>query len=138
MIAGAWVNDFYKGLLNPSISSRRLLFLGRISMFCAGAAAIIFALLLPSIISALTIFYTLMSVCLTAPIFFGLFSKIADAKAAFLSSVSGMAVTIIFRFFTDFKIWILNAQSTGILFSLIVITSYCLWLKYGPKSVFKP
>ncbi|MDR2400752.1 MAG: sodium:solute symporter family protein [Deferribacteraceae bacterium] len=129
MIAGAWVNDFYKGLFNPTISSVRLLFLGRVAMICGGGIAIIFALCLDSIISALTIFYTLMSVCLTAPVFFGLFTKIADSRAAFLSSAVGVIVTIIFRYFTEAKIWILNAQSTGILFSLILMTFYCLWLK---------
>jgi SSS family solute:Na+ symporter len=134
MIAGAWVNDFYKGLFNPTISHVRLLFLGRAAMVCAGVAAIIFALLLPSIISALTIFYTLMSVCLTAPIFFGLFTKTADTRAAFLSSCVGVAVTIVFMFFTDFRIWVLNAQSTGILFSLILMSFYCFWLKYKDNA----
>jgi SSS family solute:Na+ symporter len=137
MIAGAWVNDFYKGLFKPDISSERLLFLGRIAMVCGGLVAIIFALIIPSIISALTIFYTLMSVCLTAPLFFGLFTKAADARAAFLSSILGVAVTlaltVIFRIVPSFNIAIgtlkFNAQSIGILCSLVVMALYCRWLK---------
>jgi hypothetical protein len=44
-----------------------------------------------------------------------------------------LALTVIFRIFTSFKIAIgtlnFNAQSIGILCSLVVMAFYCWWLK---------
>ncbi|GAB7140467.1 sodium:solute symporter family protein [Deferribacterales bacterium RsTz2092] len=130
MIAGAWANDVYKGLINPNISSKNLLILGRVMMAVGGAVAILFAMVLPNIIGALTIFYTLMSVSLAAPLFFGLFTKSADSRGALLSAIIGVVVTIYFQFFaTKHGVWLLNAQSTGILFSIAFMAVWTLMRK---------
>lgn len=127
MIAGAWANDVYKGLVNPKISSKNLLLLSRVVVILGGLIGIYLALQLPDIISSLTIFYTLMSVSLTAPLVFGLFTKKADSKSAVLSSLLGIGTTIYFQFFASVKgVWILNAQSTGILVSLLVMSVYVM------------
>ncbi len=80
------------------------------------------AFILPNIITALSIFYTLMSVSLTVPLLFGLFSEKPNTKIAFISSIIGIIVTLYLQFQNNDKgIWILNAQSTGILCSLIAM-----------------
>ncbi len=88
------------------------------------------AFILPNIITALSIFYTLMSVSLTVPLLFGLFSEKPNNKIAFISSIIGIIVTLYLQFQNNDKgIWILNAQSTGILFSLIVMIIFLLLKK---------
>ena len=124
MIAGSWANDVYKGIFKPGISSERLLYLSRWVMVVAGVAGVLLAIQLPNIISSLTIFYTLMSVCLTVPMVFGLFTKRATNVHAISSAVVGIGITLGLQFFAGGKgLWILNAQSTGILASLVVMVA---------------
>lgn len=137
MVAGAWANDLIKGVFKTDLSDGDLLKVSRIVMACGGIVGIFLALQLPDIISSLSIFYTLMSVSLTAPVLFGLFSKQADSRGAIASSVSGVLVTVYFQFLSPVKgVWILNAQSTGILVSILVLAVH-VWVKnkaIGEKS----
>ena len=131
MIAGAWANDIYKGILNPTVSTEKLLFVSRVVMLIGGIFGILLALKLPDIISSLTIFYTLMSVSLTVPLLFGLFTSVADSRGAILSSAVGILVTLYFQssYSITKGIWILNPQSTGILISFFVMLSYISYKK---------
>ena len=93
-------------------------------MVVAGVAGVLLAIQLPNIISSLTIFYTLMSVCLTVPMVFGLCTKRATNVHAISSAVVGIGITLGLQFFAGGKgLWILNAQSTGILASLVVMVA---------------
>ena len=96
----------------------------RFVTLAAGAVGVGLAILLPNVISALSIFYSLMSVSLTAPLLFGLFSRRPSTLAAFLSAGVGIISTIALQFGNAGKgVWILNAQSTGILLTLIVMVA---------------
>ena len=55
----------------------------------AGIIGIGLAIVLPNVISALSIFYSLMSVSITAPLLFGLFTKRSSASAAIIFYNSG-------------------------------------------------
>ena len=131
MIAGAWANDIYKGVFNPKVSTEKLLLVSRVVMLIGGIFGILLALKLPDIISSLTIFYTLMSVSLTVPLLFGLFTSIADSKGAMISSVVGIFITLYYQspYSLTKGIWILNPQSTGILISFFVMLSYISYKK---------
>ena len=100
-------------------------------MLIGGIFGILLALKLPDIISSLTIFYTLMSVSLTVPLLFGLFTSVADSRGAILSSAVGILVTLYFQssYSITKGIWILNPQSTGILISFFVMLSYISYKK---------
>ena len=63
-------------------------------MLIGGIFGILLALKLPDIISSLTLFYTLMSVSLTVPLLFGLFTSIADSKGAMITSAAGILITL--------------------------------------------
>ncbi|VBB08725.1 sodium/solute symporter [Lucifera butyrica] len=119
MITSSFTKDLYKSFINPDISDTQLLKMSRIVTVIAGLAGVALAVLLPNIITALSIFYSLMSVSLTAPLLFGLFSRRPSIAAAFLCAVTGVLVTVGLQFGNHGKgIWILNAQSTGILWTL--------------------
>ncbi|MBQ7219380.1 MAG: sodium:solute symporter family protein [Synergistaceae bacterium] len=125
MLAGSLVNDLYRRFINPAISDRKLLWSSQITSLVCGVIGVFLALKLESIISALTIFYSLMSVSLTAPLVFGLFTKRASNTGAFLSALSGIALTLYMTFWGN-PVWDLgfvklNASTCGILLSLAVM-----------------
>jgi len=122
MITSSFTKDLYKTFINPEIADEVLLQRSRFVTMAAGAVGVGMAILLPNVISALSIFYSLMSVSLTAPLLFGLFSRRPSTLAAFLSAGVGIISTVALQFGNAGKgIWILNAQSTGILLTLVVM-----------------
>ncbi|MBQ7594622.1 MAG: sodium:solute symporter family protein, partial [Synergistaceae bacterium] len=90
MLAGSIINDIYKRFFNPDISDKKLLLLSRLTSLVCGIIGVFLALRLESIISALTIFYSLMSVSLAAPLVFGLFTKRASNFGAIASALGGI------------------------------------------------
>ena len=125
MLAGSLVNDLYRRFINPEISDRKLLWSSRVASLVCGVAGVYLALRLESIISALTIFYSLMSVSLSAPLVFGLFTRRASNSGAFLSALMGIALTLYMTFFGvpvwDLGFVKLNASTCGILLSFVVM-----------------
>lgn len=154
MLAGSLTNDLYKRFLHPSLSDRGLLWGSRLASLISGVLGVFLALRLESIISALTIFYSLMSVSLTAPLTFGLFTRRASNSGAILSALLGIVLTLFCTFYTgapsvdlgvgvldtathlvDFGFTKLNATTCGILFSFVVmgLSWVLLPLKKGPE-----
>ena len=127
MLAGSITNDLYKRFIKPDISDKKLLFYSRLVSILCGVLGVILALKLESIISALTIFYSLMSVSLSAPLLFGLFTERANNFGAIISALSGVALTLYLTFFTEshainFGFAVLNASTCGIILSFIVMS----------------
>lgn len=122
MITTSFTKDLYKSFINPTISDEKLIKGGRIVTVLAGIIGIGLAIVLPNVISALSIFYSLMSVSITAPLLFGLFTKKSSAFSAIFAAIIGVIVTVGLEFFNGNKgIWILNGQSTAILLTLIIM-----------------
>ncbi|MBQ3403423.1 MAG: sodium:solute symporter family protein [Synergistaceae bacterium] len=126
MLAGSLTNDIIKRFITPGITDRALLRLSRIITLICGAIGVVLALRLESIISALTIFYSLMSVSLSAPLIFGLFTDRASNFGAVLSAVLGVALTVYMTYggfggsleVLGVK---LNASTCGIILSFVVM-----------------
>lgn len=122
MITTSFTKDLYKSFINPTISDEKLIKGGRIVTVLAGIIGIGLAIVLPNVISALSIFYSLMSVSITAPLLFGLFTKRSSAFSAIFAAIIGVIVTVGLEFFNGNKgIGILNGQSTAILLTLIIM-----------------
>ena len=126
MLAGSLTNDIYKRFINPGITDKKLLTLSRVTTIICGILGVILALRLESIISALTIFYSLMSVSLAAPLIFGLFTKRASNMGAIISAVGGIILTLYMTFFTashvlDLGFVSLNASTCGIVLSFVLM-----------------
>ena len=149
MLATSVSNDIYKRFLNPLVSDEGLLKFSRIVTLLSGVLGVLFALKLGSIISALTIFYSLMSVSLAAPLVFGLFTRRASNAGAILASVCGIVLTLFCTFYqgtetvnlwvgvldtkthlVDFGFSKLNATTCGILFTFIMMAISLLILPY--------
>ncbi|MBP2625294.1 MAG: Na+/solute symporter [Firmicutes bacterium] len=122
MITSSFTKDLYKGFIKPDISDEMLLKSSRVVAVVAGLLGVGMAIVLPNIITALSIFYSLMSVSLTAPLLFGLFSKRPSTAAAFISATVGVAVAVFLHFWNDGKgLGILNGQSTAILLTIVIM-----------------
>ncbi len=122
MITTSFTKDLYKSFVNPSVSDENLIKGGRLVTVLAGIVGIGLAIILPNVISALSIFYALMSVSITAPLLFGLFTKRSSSVSAIVAAIVGVITTVGLQFFHANKgIWILNGQSTAILLTIIIM-----------------
>lgn len=122
MLATAFTKDLYKEMIKPNVNEQELLKVGRIVTIVGGGLGVIIALFMPNIITALQIFYSLMSVSLAAPFLCGLFSRRASAKGAFASALGGVSTVFYLQVFNAGKgIWLLNVSSTGIVVSVVIM-----------------
>ena len=93
MMSTSLSKDLYKAFINPAASEPRLMTVARASAIACGAAGALLAILLPTVITALTIFYTLLTAALLLPLVAGLYSKGVNARAAIVSIAVSVTVT---------------------------------------------
>jgi len=97
MLTTSMSKDIYKRHINPGASDRQLLRVARISAVIGGAAGVILSIYLYTVISALTIFYSVIIVSLFVPIMGGLYVGRADRRAALWSIAAGLITLFIVR-----------------------------------------
>jgi solute:Na+ symporter, SSS family len=93
MLSSSLSIDLYKTFLRPAASDRSLLFVGRAAAIAGAFFGVLLAIVLPSIISALQIFYTLMAVALSAPLIVGLYSRRPTALRAVIAILTSVGIT---------------------------------------------
>jgi len=93
MLSSSLSVDLYKTFLKPKATDRELLVIGRSTAVIGAAIGVALAIVLPSIITALQIFYTLMAVALSAPLIVGLYARRPTAARAIVAIVSSVALT---------------------------------------------
>jgi SSS family solute:Na+ symporter len=93
--------DLYQRFRRPDADERRLLAVSRAAAVAGGILAMALAILLESIISALTVFYGLMAVALFVPTLAGLYSRIPRASTAVSTILLSVGVTVAVYFATD-------------------------------------
>ncbi len=82
MLSSSLSVDLYKTFVRPEASDRDLLRISRMTAIAGAFFGILLAVQLPSVISALQIFYTLMAVALSAPLIVGLYFRRPTAARA--------------------------------------------------------
>jgi solute:Na+ symporter, SSS family len=98
MLATSLSQDLYKRFLRPAADDRRVLLVARLASLAGGAGAVVLALLLETVQSALAIFYALLGVSLLMPVVGGLFLGRARAPEALASIVAGNLTLLAVRF----------------------------------------
>ncbi len=93
MLSSSLSVDLYKTFLRPAASDRNLLFVGRMTAVVGAFLGVLLAIVLPSIISALQIFYTVMAAALSAPLVVGLYSRRPTAARAIIAIVTSCCLT---------------------------------------------
>ncbi len=95
MLTTSVVRDLYVRFVQPSASEARQLLVARALAVVIGAVAVVLAMTAESVITALTVFYTLMGVGLFVPMLAGLFVPRASTAGAVASTVLGVAAVLV-------------------------------------------
>jgi solute:Na+ symporter, SSS family len=128
MLSTSLVVDLYKTFLNPGVSPRRLLTASRLASVLAGVAGVVLALNLPSIIAAVTIFYSLLAVSLFVPVIAGLYSRRVFSSAALASIFAAIFATLTARYSTGGRgWWLLSPEAVGMMTAAAVMLGFRLF-----------
>jgi SSS family solute:Na+ symporter len=92
MLTTSLSQDFYRRFVNRGATDAQVLRVTRITAVFAGALGVGVALVAEGVITALSIFYTIMGVSLFVPIVMGLFSRRAATADALAAIVAGVAI----------------------------------------------
>lgn len=98
MLSTSLAVDLYQAFVNPQVSPKKLLAVSRTTTLFAGLAGIALAIELPSVITAVTIFYGLLAVALFLPLLLGLYWKRMSVLAALLSIFFSMTVDLVAQY----------------------------------------
>jgi SSS family solute:Na+ symporter len=124
MLTSSFTQDFVKGLIQPGLSDARLLQITKLTSIITGTLGVILALLIPSVVTALQIFYGLLTVALFVPLVFGLYWKRPSAMAALIAiSFSVPAASMIHILTSGKGFGILSPVACGILMSAASMTA---------------
>ncbi len=100
ILATSLSQDLYKRFVNPTATDQRVLLVARLAAVGCGAAAVLLAILSPSIIGIIGVFYGLLGVALFVPIIAGLYSRRAGTPEALASIAAGVVVMVAVHFLT--------------------------------------
>ena len=121
MLSTSLSRDLYQSFLRPSASGEHLLRISRISSVVAGLLGVGLAIRLPTIISALSIFYGLVTVSLLVPVVAGLYARRPDAGTALAAILASVAVTTALHLATGGAgLWGVPPVPAGLLVSVAV------------------
>ncbi|HIU64569.1 MAG TPA: sodium:solute symporter family protein [Candidatus Avacidaminococcus intestinavium] len=134
MLSSSIAKDLYKTFLKPEITDKELLSFSRKVTVAAGVAGVLLALWMPNIITALQIFYSLMTVSIAAPFLIGLFAERASTNGAVLAAVTGVVTMLGFQFLNNGQgLWLFNPATLGILASTSIMF-LSLYILPGEKN----
>jgi SSS family solute:Na+ symporter len=94
MLTTSLSQDLYKRFVAPSADETQVLWVARITTVVAGALGTAIAVVSPTVIGVLSVFYTLLGVSLFVPILGGLFVRRATTREAMAAIVAGVAAML--------------------------------------------
>ena len=97
MISTSVSQDLYKRFLAPNASDVQLLRMARLTAVGGGIIGVALAIVLQTVIGALTIFYSLLVVTLFVPVIGGLYSRRARSPAALAAIAAGVGAMFVIR-----------------------------------------
>ena len=98
ILATSLSKDLYKTVLNPRASDQQVLKVARLAAIGGGILGIYVAIQASSVISVLSIFYSLLSVSLFVPVILGLYVKSAERTHALSAIFAGVASFLVAHF----------------------------------------
>ena len=105
MLTTSLSQDLYKRFVNPAANDRQVLRVSRWTSVVAATVGVVLAMVLGSVVDALTIFYTLLTVSLFVPIVGGLFVARTDSRAAVASIGTGVVAMLALQAATGGRGW---------------------------------
>jgi len=108
MLSTSLSQDLYRRFVRPNASDAQVLGVARVSAVAGGALGILMALVMPSIVGALSFFYAMIGATLFVPVLVALHAR-TDRRMEVTYSIAAGASAVIVRFF--------NGTPTGSLFT---------------------
>jgi len=105
MLTTSLSQDLYKRFVNPSATDARVLAAARATAVVSGVAGVALAIVLGSVLNALTIFYSLLGVSLFVPIVGGLYVRRTTTGAALAAIFAGVGVMLCVHLATGGRGW---------------------------------
>ena len=93
MLTTSLSRDLYQAYLRPKTDDRQLMRVTRHTALLCGALGALIGTFMPTVISALTIFYTLLTAALLFPVVVGLYSARVTGRAAMMTMIVSVALT---------------------------------------------
>ena len=120
MLATSLSQDLYRGYLRPAATDAQVLRVARIAAVGGGTIGVLLAIVSPTVIGALSVFYSLLGVSLFVPVVAGLYVRRAGTPEALAAIAGGVAVMLAVRFATDGRgFGLLTPSLAGLLASAI-------------------
>ena len=94
MLSTSLSQDLYKGFVNRTATDAQVLKVARGAAIGGGILGVLVALKASTVIGALGIFYSLLSVCLFVPVLLGLYVAAADSRNAYAAMFFGVGVLL--------------------------------------------
>jgi solute:Na+ symporter, SSS family len=105
MLSTSLAKDLYQTFINPQADDQRLLQVVRYTALACGVLGAVLGALLPDVISALTIFYTVLTATLVLPLLAGLYTRRVPATAALAAMLVSVALTFVLEWLTQGQGW---------------------------------
>ena len=106
MLSTSLSKDLYKTFIRPEASDEQLTQVAREAAVTCGVIGALLGILLPDVLSALTIFYTLLTAAMLLPLIAGLYSTRVTSRSALATMVVSVIVT--------FALWRFTPQHQGL------------------------
>ena len=100
MLSTSLSKDLYKRFVNPEADDRRVLLVARLAAVAGGIGGVLLAIQLETVVGALGIFYSMLSVSLFVPVIGGLMTRRAGASAALASMTAGILTLLLATYTT--------------------------------------
>jgi SSS family solute:Na+ symporter len=108
MLSTSLSKDLYKRFVNPAADDRRVLLVARMAALAGGAAGVVLAIQLETVVGALSIFYSLLGAALFVPVIGGLYTRRAATAEALASIAAGVGTLLVVHVATGgrgFGVW---------------------------------
>ena len=99
MLSTTSSQDIYRRVFNPSATDAELLRIARGAAILGGALGVVLSIYLATVVSALTIFYSIIIVSLLVPILGGLYVRRAGSREALAAIAAGLTTLFVVRLF---------------------------------------
>ncbi len=127
MLSTSLSQDLYRRFVNPGASDSRVLKVARLAAVTGGALGVLLAIVVPTVIGALKIFYSLLSVSLFVPIVAGLHYRRAGTPEALAAIGVGVSVLLAVHLHTGgtgFGAWtpaLIGLIASGFGFAMVAV-----------------
>ncbi len=128
MLSTSLSEDLYKRHVRPDADDRQVLRVARAAAVAGGALGVFLAVVLPSVIDSLSIFYSLLSVTLFVPVVAGLYSRRPGVPEALAAIAGGIGALTAARLWGGDLPDLLNPNTLGLLGSALLFAAV-VWIR---------